>query len=125
MSRDDVATFSEAYPCPTCGNQAPKSVSSFSFGFKGEVKGLSGVHGNSGVHDLDYPTLDKAVARSSEKRWEYNRERQEKINKVRREVGSHAVTSDADGNAKPTDSKTLDLRGKAINTMKKAMDNAK
>jgi putative FmdB family regulatory protein len=125
LNKDDVDKYQDAHPCPSCGKPAPKAVSAFSFGFKGGVRGLSGVHGNSGVHDLDYPTLDKAVARSSEKRWKHHNERQAEINRVRKEAGAYAVTTDTAGNVRPTDNKTLEVRSKAIDTMKKVMKPAK
>lgn len=46
-------------------------MSSTNFAFKappGRTAG-SGVHGQSGSHDLDYPILDKAIGRSAEEKW--------------------------------------------------------
>jgi putative FmdB family regulatory protein len=96
--RDDIEAYKDSHPCPSCSNPASRNrVSAFGFKFAGEVRGTSGVHGNSGVHDLDYPKLDKAVGRSSEKKWEKARELQGKISKVRKESGSQAVSIGSDG----------------------------
>jgi len=120
LNKADSEKYLSSHPCPVCSNPAARKMSSFSFGFKGSVRGLSGVHGNSGVHDLDYPSLDKAVARSSEAKWGNFRKQQLKTDKVRQETGSHALTEDSSGNLKPTDSRILDLRAKAINSISKA-----
>lgn len=118
LKQDEIKQYFEHHPCPNCKQDAPRHhVSSFGFAFKGGVRGSSGVHGNSGVHDLDYPTLDKAVARSSEKRWNIQNERTAAIEKVRQESGSRAVTYDESGKFKPLDSdnavKRTDLLKKA------------
>ena len=125
LQKDDIERYKNEHPCPSCGEMAYKILSSFSFGFKQEVRGLSGVHGNSGVHDFDYPSLDKAVARSSEKRWDFNRKRQSKLNKVRQESGVHAVTYDSSGNVTPTETSHLDNRQKAMPLLKKHVSEIK
>lgn len=78
------------------------------------------MHGNSGVHDLDYPSLDKAVGRSANKKWSVYNEQQAERDKVRRETGASALTVGADGKAKPMDAKTADQREKVIKTFKAA-----
>jgi putative FmdB family regulatory protein len=55
--------------CINCGKMADKQVSVSNFEFSGKT-------GNSGVHDLDYPGIDKAVGRSAEKRWTAMKDRQ-------------------------------------------------
>lgn len=80
---------------------------------------MSGVHGNSGVHDLDYPSLDKAVARSSEKRWGVYSDRQSERDKVRKETGATALSSDSSGNPVPADPAIMGLRKKALETFGK------
>lgn len=125
LRKDEIEKYKEEHPCPSCGNMARKIMSAFSFGFKQQVQGLSGVHGNSGVHDFDYPSLDKAVARSSEKRWAYNRERQESINKVRRETGTHAMSMSNDGTVIPTNKEVLDQRQAAMPALKQAVKDMK
>lgn len=120
MTKEESERYLKSHPCPICGNDASRLMSSFAFGFKGSVRGQSGVHGNSGVHDLDYPTLDKAVGRSSEVRWKNIKKRQEYVNQVRKETGSFALTEDSSGNLRPTDSKTLEMRAKAIDAFSKS-----
>jgi putative FmdB family regulatory protein len=90
---DEIKEFKDAFPCPGCGKMAPRAgVSVTNFAFKGGVRGESGVHGQSGVHDLDYPVLDKAIGRSSAKRWErINREQAER-NKIRAETGAQVLS---------------------------------
>jgi hypothetical protein len=55
------------------------------------------VHGNSGVHDLDYPSLDKAVGRSSAKKWEKARETQKEMAAARVSSETGAVAQDSSG----------------------------
>ena len=90
---DEIKEFESYYPCPSCGGKATRAgVSITNFTFKGGVRGESGVHGQSGVHDLDYPVLDKAIGRSSAKRWDrINREQAER-DKVRKETGAVAIS---------------------------------
>lgn len=124
--REDVQKYSEEHPCPLCKKMVPRmKVTSFAFSFKGGVRGTSGVHGNSGVHDLDYPTLDKAVARSSEARWGTYRTDQSERDKVRKETGSAALTVGEDGKPKAADPATLQIRQKAIATFQKAVGSDK
>jgi putative FmdB family regulatory protein len=125
LHKEEIEKYKSEYPCPSCGNMARKIMSAVSFGFKQEVRGLGGVHGNSGVHDFDYPSLDKAVARSSEKRWAFNRQRQEAINKVRQETGTHAVSMDNNGNFVPTNNSILEKRQAAMPVVKKLAENSK
>jgi putative FmdB family regulatory protein len=111
---DEVKKYSQWHPCPTCGGRARRlAISITNFQFAGGVRGESGVHGNSGSHDLDYPTLDKAVGRSSEKKWErINAERVDR-EKTRRESGTNAL-SKVDGKVAPAKADILGLRGAAI-----------
>jgi putative FmdB family regulatory protein len=55
------------HPCPSCDDEAPRLFTAEGFGFAFD-KG-AGAPANSGVHDLDYPTADKAVGRSADERW--------------------------------------------------------
>lgn len=57
-------------------------VTGFAFSFSPGA----GAQANSGVHDHDYPTADKAVGRSAEKRWEHI-QRREAVKKAAREKG--------------------------------------
>ncbi len=88
-NQDDIKQYGTWYPCPGCGGYAARlGVSVTNFNFKGGVRGESGVHGQSGVHDLDYPQLDKAIGRSSAKRWERIHREQAVRDQIRRETGT-------------------------------------
>ena len=125
LNKEEISKYSESHPCPSCGQDSPKIVSSFAFNFKGAVRGTSGVHGNSGVHDWDYPTLDKAVARSSEAKWAQHRVKQEEANKVRVSTGSMELTRDSKGNVAPIDPAKLELRRKLVPMANKALKSNK
>lgn len=122
LKRDEIEQYSKSHPCPSCKANAPRNYATkFGFAFKGSVQGTSGVHGNSGVHDLDYPTLDKAVARSSEKRWDIIRERQESINRVRRESNQNAVSIDSEGKPAAASGSEITSREVAISAFKSSL----
>lgn len=114
INQDDIKQYKDAYPCPGCGQLAPRAgVSLTNFNFKGGVRGESGVHGQSGSHDLDYPTLDKAVGRSAEKRWIRINKEQAERNKVRQETGASAISKEPgkDKNIfRPADRESLKVR---------------
>lgn len=114
IQTDDVKKYFKWHPCPGCGGKSTRlSISVTNFKFAGGVRGESGVHGNSGVHDLDYPTLDKAVGRSSEKKWtRINSDRIER-QKIRKESGTNNL-SKIDGKVAPASSEVLNLREAAI-----------
>lgn len=126
LKKEEIQEYFDHHPCPNCKNRAERiRVSSFSFKFAGGVdKGAgSGVHGNSGVHDLDYPVVDKAVGRSAEVKWgEYNA-RKEARDKVRREAGTNAVSQAGDTIA-PADASTIRDREKALKLLDKAKKSA-
>jgi len=75
------------HDCPSCHEPAPLVVGDFGFSFE---KG-SGAPANSGVHDHDYPTADKAVGRSSLERWSVMRERDKVKKQAREQGGTHAL----------------------------------
>lgn len=116
IQSDEIKKYSEWHPCPSCGNKADRmKVSIMNFAFKapaGQTSG-SGVHGQSGVHDLDYPSIDKAVGRSAAKRWKGVKERKAERDKIRRESGTNMIT-EIGGKPKPLDPKVADLRSKAM-----------
>lgn len=118
---DEVRQFSKEHPCPSCGEMAGRleiSVTNFSFrGPSGPVQG-SGVHGQSGSHDLDYPTLDKAVGRSSEKKWAEFGKRKAVRDKVRREAGTNAIST-AGGSPAPADPSVMKVRETGMKTWQK------
>lgn len=73
--------------CPSCKEQAPLVMTDFGFSFEPG----SGAPANSGVHDHDYPTADKAVGRSSAERWKLLREREKVKAEARKQGGTHAL----------------------------------
>lgn len=76
-----------SYPCPSCREPSPLVLSDFGFAF---AQG-SGAPANSGVHDLDYPSADKAVGRSANERWDYLH-RRDAVKKQARDQGqTHAL----------------------------------
>lgn len=83
---------------------------------------FAGTPGQSGSHDLDYPTLDKAVGRSANQKWQTFHEEKEKRDKVRREAGQHAVTQVGD-QIVPTPADKLKVREYAIRTFNAAKSN--
>lgn len=83
------------HECPSCKEEAPRIFDGNGFGF-GFTSSSSAAPANTGVHDQDYPTADKAVGRSAEKRWETYRERDQVKSKVR-QVGSSPALTRVDG----------------------------
>ena len=75
------------HECPQCQDQAPLVIEGFGFAFAAG----SGAQANSGVHDQDYPTADKAVGRSAAKRWAHLRERDKVKQAARAQGGTHAL----------------------------------
>ena len=92
--------------------------------FKGGVRGESGVHGNSGSHDLDYPSLDKCVGRSSEKKWTRINKEQDERSKMRKESGTNAL-SKVNGKIVPTSSEILKIRETTINKINEVKNNSR
>jgi putative FmdB family regulatory protein len=76
-----------SHECPSCKEEAPLVVSGFGFSFAPGT----GSAANSGVHDHDYPTADKAVGRSSDERWKHVRAREAVKKSAREQGGTHAL----------------------------------
>jgi putative FmdB family regulatory protein len=76
------------HQCPNCSDEAPRVLEGFAFQFE---KTEGAAPGNSGVHDHDYPTADKAVGRSAEQRWAFNRARDKVKEEARKAGGTHAL----------------------------------
>ncbi len=120
LQQEDVKKYSQQHPCPNCHEMAPRlGISVTNFKFAGGVRRESGVHGQSGSHDLDYPTLDKAVGRSSEKKWQRITREQAERNKIRKETGVNAISKDKDGKFIPSSKDNLKVREMALTTLKK------
>lgn len=111
LNTSEAKEFANHFPCPNCKKDASKlSVYNVSAAF-------SGTAGNSGFHDVDYPILDKAVGRSSTKKWEKIHQDQAERNKIRRETGSTALTDTGSGYT-PVSSETLNKRTEAFSKLK-------
>jgi putative FmdB family regulatory protein len=82
LKMDNYTTFA----CPNCSEMAARVLEGFAFQFE-----QAGEPGNSGVHDHDYPTADKAVGRSANERWALLRDRDKVKNEARRVGGTHAL----------------------------------
>lgn len=76
--------------------------------------------GNSGVHDLDYPVLDKAVGRSANRKWKEYDARKKARDEARRRFGTNAISVGPDGEASPASPGVLDVREKGLQLLKKA-----
>ena len=113
LQPEDVKKFIDSHPC-SCGAMAERvRISVTNFTFKGEA-------GRSGAHDLDYPTLDKAIGRSAASRWQKFHSQKAERDKVRKESGSNAITMVGDKPV-PTPPEQLAFRQSATNALKKAV----
>lgn len=115
-TREEAEQYKDGFPCKQCGKDAIRvPISRVNFQF-------SGTPGNSGSHDLDYPTLDKAVGRSAAKKWQTYHDEQAGRDKVRRETGVDALASMPDGSAAPVDSVTMKYRDRGSQKLREAKD---
>jgi len=123
LSRSEAEKHSKEYPCPGCGVPAPRvpSASNFQFAGKAGSDPTSG-RSSSGSHDLDYPSLDKAVGRSANRRWKAYEPRKEARDAVRKETKSVAISDTRDGGFVPTDQATLKAREAGLKMFKKARE---
>lgn len=98
--------------------------SATNFAFKGPA-GSDPTSGrsSSGSHDLDYPSLDKAIGRSANRRWKDYTPKKEARDKVRRETGSVAIMDTKDG-PKAADEVTLKGRSAGLQMFKAAKRDA-
>lgn len=75
------------HTCPSCKDPAPVRLTGFGFSFTTN----EGAQANSGVHDHDYPTADKAVGRSAAIRWEHIQARNKVKQAARAQGGTPAL----------------------------------
>jgi len=108
LNSSEKEEYKDGYPCPQCGKIATKLISKSNFVFKSDTPG------NSGVHDLDYPSVDKAVGRSANRKWKEIHKQQEARDKVRKETGKQALStvSIAENKYKPASKDILEDRKK-------------
>lgn len=76
------------HECPSCKDPAPRVLEGFAFQFE---KPPTAAPGNSGVHDHDFPTADKAIGRSADERWALIAERDKVKETARKQGGTHAL----------------------------------
>lgn len=83
--------------CPSCKEDAPRFMDGVGFGFAFSGSSSESAS-NTGVHDIDYPTADKAVGRSAESRWKTYHDRSKIKDKVRDVSGTRQLSrSEGDG----------------------------
>lgn len=128
LSKSEIKKFSKKHPCPSCNLSSIRIPSATNFQFKGVSEGDPTKRGNSGVHDLDYPSLDKAIGRSANRKWKEYGSRKKINDNARRRFGTNTLSVGPNGELAPTDPKTLDFREKGLrlfNTLKKASESDK
>lgn len=124
IQKQEIEEFQDFYPCPTCGELSPRVPSVINFQFKGNAEGDPTKLGNSGVHDLDYPSMDKAVGRSANRRWKQINERKAKRDAARRELGTNVISTnglDTDGAVRPVSPDVAKNREIGIKSFKRAL----
>lgn len=122
VSRADVEKYSKEHPCPACGNPSQRIPSAANFTFSGPA-GSDPTSGrtSSGSHDLDYPSLDKAIGRSANRKWRAYEPKKAARDQLRRETGSVAIMETREG-PKPMDASSLAAREKGLSMFKKARE---
>jgi putative FmdB family regulatory protein len=70
-------------PCLNCNEASKKLISKVSFNYNSTRP-----QGDTGVHDVDYPVVDKAVGRSAETRWLRFKERRNVEDTARKTYGT-------------------------------------
>jgi hypothetical protein len=125
ISSDDIKKYSKEHPCKKCGKLVFRIPSAVNFKFEGKGESDPTHRKSSGAHDLDYPSLDKAVGRSANRKWKtYDAEKVERF-KVRKQAGTHALSIDpSTGRPIPADNNTMKIREKALKTFKQIKDKA-
>ena len=124
IQKDEIEEYQDFHPCPKCGELSPRIPSAVNFQFKGNAEGDPTKPGSSGVHDLDYPSVDKAVGRSANRRWKQFNERKAQRDKARRELGTNTIAVgglEADAGVQAISSDQSKIREKGIKTFKEAL----
>lgn len=114
------------HPCPSCKDPAPRRFDGEGFAFGFSEGGTAAA--NSGVHDHDYPTADKAVGRSADERWELLSERDQVKKQAREQGGTQALirhTSDKHIDYEPMSTTGRDARRALAKAALKASKEAK
>jgi putative FmdB family regulatory protein len=109
--------------CISCSGKANKMITSANFNFKSKQE-----QGSTGIHDIDYPNVDKAVGRSAETKWIDFRDRREVADQARdaynaKYLGKIAVDSHTDEYYKVSDSK-VKYRREVANELSDALSHS-
>lgn len=115
ITRKDTKKYEKEYDCPNCGSIAVRTASLTNFNFKSKTPG------NSGFHDLDYQTADKAVGRSAATKWEKINTEQDERNKARKKFGTNAIRKLGDSYV-PLGKGQLNIREQAIKKAKEVKE---
>lgn len=125
ISGDEVREFSKQHPCPNDPSHiCPRVMSVTNFNFKGMAYGdprnrnPATTRGSSGSHDLDYPSLDKAIGRSANRKWQSFIERKNQRDAARKEFGTSAITVAPDGSMAPLPKGHEEVRKNAFRVQK-------
>lgn len=114
LTKQEVQKYSQKHPCPSCKRSCKRIPSATNFQFKGVAEGDPTRRGNSGSHDLDYPSLDKAIGRSANRKWKEYDNRKKTNDAARKQFGTNTLSVGPNGQLAPTDSNTLSLREKGL-----------
>lgn len=115
ITREDTKKHEQEYDCPSCGSIAVRIASLTNFNFKVKTPG------NSGVHDIDFPSADKAVGRSADKKWEKIHKEQDERNKVRKKYKTDAIRK-VGNDYVPMSKNQLNVREQAIKKVKEVKE---
>lgn len=125
ISGDEVREYSKHHPCPNDkAHVCPRVMSVTNFNFKGMAYGdprnrnPQTTKGSTGVHDLDYPTLDKAIGRSATRKWKDFTERKKARDAARKEFGTSAISVAPDGTMRPLPKGHEEVRANAFRVAK-------
>ncbi len=120
ISIADTKKYEKEHPCPACHAPCKRIPSASNFAFKGPAgSDPSSGRSSSGSHDLDYPSLDKAIGRSANRRWKDYGLKKEARDQVRRQAGSVAIMETKDG-PRPADEATVKGREAGLKMFKAA-----
>lgn len=125
ISSDEVREFAKAHPCPNDkSHSCPRIMSPTNFAFKGVSYGdprnrnPETTKGSTGVHDLDYPSLDKVIGRSATRKWKEFGARKAARDKARKELGTTAISVAPDGSMRPMPKGHEEVRANAFRVQK-------
>jgi putative FmdB family regulatory protein len=103
--------------CLSCQGPAPKVITGSNFNFGSKATGPTG------VHDVDYPNIDKAVGRSSEDRWTVYNTRKDFVKDTRKDfnqtqLGKIPIGNSINADYYPVSDQKLQTRKEVVNEYK-------